>query len=178
MIRGRLLFSHVRCVAIEAGAGLLVLLKLFFNRRNLRISNFLVVLVTSRARRDRNVRGQAAQGARACNVDVAGCTFHHVAALAAFMSKPCRNAFGPGRRHERSRRLVTSGTVVARRFQILPVTIEAGIVRARHCLESSGGRQKRISPSDRRTADRIRIRHVTNRAVVVVHFLVIERHRL
>ena len=165
-------------MAIDASAGLLVLLKLFFNRRNLRISNFLVVLMTSRARRDRNVWGQAAQRACASNVDVAGCAFHRVPALATFMSEPGRNASGPGRRRERDGRLMTTGTVVARRFQILPVTIEAGIVRPRHCLESSVGRHKRISPSGRRAADRVCIRHVTDGAVVVIHFLIIEWHRL
>ena len=174
MTRRRLFLSHVRCVAVDASAGLLVLLKLFFNRRNLRISNFLVVLMTSRARRDRNVRGQVAQGARARNVDVAGGAFHHVPALAAFMSEFGRNAFGPDRRHERDGRLVTAGTVVARRFQILPVTVEAGIVRARHGLESSGGRHKRISRAGKRSGARVLVRHVTNRAVVVIHFLVIE----
>ena len=158
MTRRRLLLSHVRCMAIDASAGLLVLLKLFFNRRNLRISNLLVVLMTSRARRDRNVWGQAAQCARASNVDVAGGAFHHVPALAAFMGELDRNSFGPVRRHERDGRLVTSGTVVARRFQILPVTIEAGIVRARHCLESSGGRHKRISRARKHSGARALVR--------------------
>ena len=83
----RFLLSHVRCVAIRASTGFLVLLKLFFNRRNLRISNFLVVLMTSCARRDRHVRGQAAECARASNVDVAGSAFQHVPALAAFMTE-------------------------------------------------------------------------------------------
>lgn len=177
MARRRLLLSHVRCVAIDAGARLLVLLKLFFNRRNLRISNFLVVLMTSRTSRDRNIRGQAAQCARASDVDVAGGAFHQVPALAAFMSEPGRNAFGPDRRHERDRRLVTAGTVVTRRSQTLPMTIEAGIVRARHGLESPGGRHKRISRA-RCSGARVLVRHVTDRAVVVIHFLVIERHRL
>src|SRR5882724_778204 len=155
MTRRRLLLSHVRCMAIKASAGSLVLLKLFFNRRNLRISNFLVVLMTSCARRDGNVRGQAAQCARASNVDMAGCAFHHVPALAAFMGELDRNSFGPGRRHERDGWLVTSRTVVARRFQILPVTIEAGIVCLRHGLESPGGRHKRISRVRKRSLARV-----------------------
>src|SRR5947208_12766466 len=71
----RFLLSHVRCVAIRASTGFLVLLKLFIDRRHLRISNFLVVLMTSRARRNRHVSRQATQRPRTCDVDVASSAF-------------------------------------------------------------------------------------------------------
>lgn len=169
MTRRRFFLAYVRRVTIGTVTRLLVLLKLFFNRRNLRIGNFLVVLMTSGARSDRNVRHQSPQRARASNVDVAGRAFHHVPALAAFMSEPGRNAFGPGRRHERDRRFVTSGTVVARRFQILPMTLETSIVRARHRLEGSRRRHKRLNWSTC-----VLVRHVTDGAVVVIRFRVVE----
>ena len=173
MTRWRFLLSHVRCMAIHASAGFLVLLKLFFDRRNLRISNFLVVLMTSRARRNRHIWRQAAQRRRPRDVDVATRAFHHVPALAAFVAEFDRNALGPIRRHECFRRFVTSGTVAARRFQILPMTVETRIVRARRCLECSRGWYERISPCGRRTANRVHVRRVTHRAVVVIWFFVV-----
>ena len=52
-----------------------------------------------------------------------------------------RKAFGPGGRREPGRSFVTSGTVVTRRFQILPMTIKAGIVigKISHVREISFG---------------------------------------
>ena len=145
MTRRRFLLAYIRRVAISTFTRLLVLLKLFFNRRNLRISNFLVVLMTSGACGDRNIGQQAAQRARASNVYVASRAFHHVAALTAFMSELERNAFGPDCRHERDPRFVTSGTVIARRLQILPMTVETGVVRVRRCLKGPRGRDKRLN---------------------------------
>ena len=142
MARWRFFLSHVQRMAISASARLPVLRKLFFDRHGLRISRLLVVLVTGYARRYRHIWRQAAQRRRPRDVDVATRAFHHVLALPAFMNEFGRNAFGPGGRRERVRRFVTSGTVAARRFQILPMTSKTGIVRARRCLECSGGRHE------------------------------------
>ena|SRR5438128_1770150 len=56
MTRWRFLFADIRRVAIGATATLLPLLKLFFDCRDPGISRLFIVLVTSRADRNRNIR--------------------------------------------------------------------------------------------------------------------------
>src|SRR5947208_15925743 len=112
------------------------------------------------------------------DVDVASSAFHHVGALAAFVAEFDRNAPGPIRRRERYRRFVTAGAITAGRLFIFPMTIETRIVRVRHCLERSGGRNERVSPAGRGTANRVCFRRVADRAIVVIRFLVVEWPRL
>src|SRR2546428_102437 len=66
-----------------------------------------------------------------------------------------REAFGPGGRRERVRRFVTSGTVAARRFQILPMTIKAGIVRARRGAQVTHHANGWASANERLTREKL-----------------------
>ena len=96
----RLLLADIRRVAIGAVRGLLVLLKLFFDRRDFWIGRLLVVLMTSDARGDWNIWSKTAQRASPRNVDVTGRAFHHMLALAAFVTEHCGNTFWRGLCHE------------------------------------------------------------------------------
>ena len=87
MTRRRLFLPHVRRVAIRTTACLLKLLELFLDRDEFWVGRFFVVLVTSCAGGDRNIRRQSAQSAGASNVDVAGRAFHHVLASAALVTE-------------------------------------------------------------------------------------------
>ncbi len=86
MTRWWLLLADVRGVAIRAAARFLELRQFFFNRGDLRISSFLIILVASCAGGDRNVGREPAQRTRPRNVDVACPALHHVFALAAFVA--------------------------------------------------------------------------------------------
>ncbi len=88
MTRRRFLPANIRCVTVGAGAGLLVLLELFFDRYRFWIGRLLAVSVASRARRDRHVRSQSTQRVGPRNVDVAGGAFQRVLAFAAFVTEP------------------------------------------------------------------------------------------
>ena len=87
--RRRFLPANVRCVTVATGAGLLVLLELFFDRYRLWISRLSAVFVASRTRRDGHVRSQSPQRVGPRNVDVASSAFQHMLAFAAFVAEPC-----------------------------------------------------------------------------------------
>lgn len=137
MTRWGFLLPDILDVAIYAAIGLLVMLKLFFDGRDLRISRLLIVLVTSSARSDRDVGRQSTQSACARNVDMAGRALHNVFAFATFMTEHLGRAFRCEHRHERSGRLVATGAVVAGRLLTLPMTVEAGVMSVRDGLEKS-----------------------------------------
>ncbi len=150
MTRWRLLLTDIWCVTIRAFAGLFVLRKLFFDRHRLWIGRLLIVFVTTRARGDRHVRRQPAQRSRASNIDVASRAFEDVFAFAAFVRELCRDSFQAESDHESRSRLVTTGTIICRRLQILPMTIKARIVTVRHRLVRIGQRWIRGSNRQRR----------------------------
>src|SRR5229473_7238602 len=135
MTRGRFLLPHILNVAIGAVRGLLVLFKLFFDRRDFWICRLLVVLMTSDARGDWNIGSKTAQRASARNVDVTGCAFHHMLALAAFVTEHCGNTFGRYLCHEGCGGFVTTAAVVAGGLLIFPMTVEARVMTMRHCLK-------------------------------------------
>src|ERR1700694_449644 len=135
MTRGRFLLPHILNMAIGAAIRLLVLLKLFFDRRDFWIGRLLVVLMTSDARGDWNIRSKTAQRASPRNVDVTGRAFHHMLALAAFVTEHCRNTFGCCLCHEGCGGFVTTGAVVTGRLLIFPMTVEARVMTMRHCLK-------------------------------------------
>ena len=85
----RLLFAHIRSVAIGARTGFLVLLEFLFNRHDLWIRRLLVVFMARHACRNRDVRRQSAQCAGARNVYVAGRAFHYVLAFSTFVIELC-----------------------------------------------------------------------------------------
>ena len=87
MTRRRFLRSNVRRVAINASVGRLILREFFFNRDDLGVGRFLVVLVTGHARSDGHVRRQAAQRAGPGNIDVASGALAYVFPFAAFMTE-------------------------------------------------------------------------------------------
>lgn len=139
MTRRRLFRSDIGRVAVTARIRLLKLGKLFFNRNQLRVGRFLIVLVTSGAGSDGHIRRQPSQGRGTRNVDVTGSTFQDVFALTAFMTELCRNAFRCQHGHECARRFVTTGAIVVNRLLIFPVTAETRIVTAGHCFEELAG---------------------------------------
>lgn len=162
MTQWRVLFADLRGVAISACICLLALLKLFFNRRNLRIGRLLVVLVTGRTDGNRNIGRQSSQAARSCNIDVAGRALHHMFALAALVTELDGDSFWQIVGCEGSRRLVTSGAVVARRLLILPMTVKTRVMRIWSRLERSRRRHERVRPSGNWRFDRVHISDVTN----------------
>ncbi len=174
MTRRRLLLANFGSVTVGALAGFLVLCKFVFDRHGLWISDFLAVFVAVRAGGDWYVGRQSAQSAGARNVDVARCAFIYVCALAALMRELCRDTFWSQYCDERRRRLVAAAAVFAGRFQILPMTVKACIVTMRHRLEWI--EHRRIGRRGRKRRDRERlIRLMTDRAVVVIGFLVVKR---
>ena len=135
MTRRRFLRSNVRRVAINASVGRLILREFFFNRNDLGIGRFLVVLMTGRACRDRHVGRQPAQTRGPRDVDVTRGAFHHVLALTAFVTELRRNALRHQHWHKCARSFMTTAAVVIDWFLILPVTDKTGIMTARHGLE-------------------------------------------
>ena len=140
MTRRRLLLANLRRMTIGAVRRLLVLFKLFFNCGHLGIRRLLIVFVAACTRSDWNIGGQSPYAAGARDVDVTGRTFHDVLTLAAFMIKFGRNSPGQRGRSERRRGFVTTGAVNAGRVFVLPVAVEACIVRLRHRLERANCR--------------------------------------
>ena len=153
-------------ISASAIAGFLELVKLHFDRHHLGIGRFLAVPVARSTGGNRNVGSKSAQSARPGNIDVAGGALHHMFAFAAFMAEFSGLARRPVQRDKRSRRLVASVTVIVNRLLTFPVTIEAGIVRARPGFESSGGRREGIRQSRRD----VLVRHVADRTIVVISF--------
>ena len=135
MARWRFLFPHLLNVTVHTAIRLLVLLKLFFDGCDFRISRLLIVLVTSRARSNWDVGRQSAQRAGARNVDMAGRALHDVFAFATFMAEHHRYALRLELRYERSGGLVTTGTVVASWLLILPMAVETRVMRVGRSLE-------------------------------------------
>lgn len=177
MTRRRLLPADVGRMAIGAFARLPELLQLSFDRHRLRVGRLLALAMTRRASVDWHVRRQPAQSARARDVDVARRALGNVLALAAFVCKLCRNAFRLSHGDKRGRGLVATRAVILRRLLVRPVTIETRIMRARHRLERVQRRGIRV----RRRQSHDRQRHVglmTDRAIVVIGFLIIEGPRL
>ncbi len=162
MTQRRFPFADLRGMAISACICLLPLLELFFNRCNFRIGRLLVVFVTGRADGNWNIGRQSAQGARLCNIDVAGRALHHMFAFAALVTELDGNSFWQILRCEGLRRPMTSGAVVARRFLILPMTVKTCVMSIWSCLESPRRRHERIRPPGNRRFDRIHIGDVTN----------------
>ena len=173
MTRRRLFLSQLRRVAIGAATRLLKLLELLFNRSHLRIGRLLVVLVTSSACGDWNIRSQSTQSAGAGDVNVTGRAFHHVLALTAFMTEPRRLTRRRIDRCEGSSRLMTPATVVAGRFLIFPMTVEARVMTVRHCLEKVVRLCCGVRLWRERREDQVVVPLMANRAVVVVGFLII-----
>ena len=172
MTRRRLLLPNFGSVTVSALTSFLVFRKFVFDRHGLWISDFLTVLVAVRAGGDWYVGRQSAQGARARNVDMARCAFIYVCALAAFMRELRRDPLWSQRRDERRRSFVAAATVIAGRLQILPMTLKARIVAVRHRLERI--KHRRIERRGRWRRDRkCSIRLMTDRAVVVIRFLVV-----
>lgn len=169
----RLLPAHIQSVTIRAAAGLLVLLKLFFDRSDLWIRSFLVVLVTSSANRNRHIWSQSAQRARPRDVDMARRAFHHVLALAAIMTELCRHALWPIHWHKGDGRFMASGTILADWLLTFPMTIETLIMGVRVSLESTRRRHEAIRPAQRRSDDCSLVGYMTDRAVVVIGLLLI-----
>jgi hypothetical protein len=168
-----LLLTDIRRVAIGALARFLKLREFIFDAFDvLTIGICLAVFVALSACRNRHIGSQSAQRAHPGDIYMTARALGEVMIFTAFMIKlhgfsrwPC------GGNKSSLRRLVTTAAVIARRLLILPVTIEAGIMCLRHCLESSGGRDKRINPASRRRAGRARVRRMTERTVVVIDFL-------
>ena len=173
MTRRRLLITHLRGVAINAIALGLKLHQLFFDCRDLWISNSLIVLVTSSADSDRHIRGHSHQRAATSDVDVTGSAFLHVLSFAAFVTKFGGDSFRPDTRNKSLRWFMTAAAVVARRLLILPVTVEAQVMTVRHPLESKTRWFESIGRAVRRYIDERIIRDMADRAVVVVSFLVL-----
>src|SRR5258708_361141 len=69
--------------------------------------------------------------------------------------------------------LMATAAVVARRFQILPVTVETGVMRMRQGLEVSIGRWIACSRRNQRNRFPAVIRLMTDRAVVVISFCLV-----
>ena len=171
MTRRRFLLANIRRVAIRAVAGLLKLRNFRFDGHNLRtIGDCLVVPVACSTRVYGNVRGKALESARPRNVDMAGRALLDMIFFATLMTELRGLALRPIHRDKRSAKLMASAAVVARRFLTFPVTIETRIVCVRHRLESSLRGQEGISPGGGDTA----IRHVTDRAVVIIRLLVVD----
>ena len=135
MTRRRFLRSHVRRVTINAGVGRLILREFFFNRDDLGVGRFLVVLMTGRAGRDRHVGRQPAHTRGPRDVDVTRGAFHHVLALTAFVTELCRNALRHQHWHKCARSFVTTAAVIIDWFLIFPVAGKTRIMTARHGLE-------------------------------------------
>ena len=172
-----LLLAHVWSVTIRAVAGCLELLQLSFNRYRFWICRLLAVPMTRRAGVNGNIRRQATQRIRACDVDVAGSAFRHVFAFAALMGEFGRDSFRRIHRDKLFRQLVTATTVAAQRFLKLPVTIKASVVTARQRLEWI--EQRWVRRCRRQVRDRqVLVRLMTDGAVVVIRLLVNGWHRL
>ena len=167
----RFLLSHIRRVTVSAILRLLELRQFIFDRRDLRISSFLVVLVARRTDRNRDIGRKSPQCTCPRDVDVTGRALHGVLAGPAFMTEFCRVAFRGKLCHESSGRFVASTAVFAGRFLIFPMTSKAGIMRARHRLEESVRFSRRINGRRQRNGKDLTIRLMTDRAVVVVRFI-------
>ena len=120
----RFFLAHIRGVAIQTGARLLILRELFFDRHGLRIRSLLAVLVTRCAGGDRHVRRQASQRACAGDIDVASGALQRMFAFAAGVIELRGNALRPVAISKAGRSLVTSSAVSGSRFFIFPVTVE------------------------------------------------------
>jgi hypothetical protein len=158
-------------VAITAITTLLELLKFSFDRYGFWISSFLAIAMTTGASIYGNVGRQAAQGAGARDVDMAGGAFHHVFAFAAFMRKFQGDSFRRVYCQERRCRFVTTGAIVRGRFFVFPVTGKAGVMRVRPGFERSIRGRKSVRP---RRSDSARVRDVADRTVVVIRFGVVD----
>src|SRR2546423_14910126 len=170
----RFLLPNVGRVTVSTFAGLLVLVELFFNRHGLWISRLLVVFVAISARGDWHVGREPTQGCGARDVDVAGRAFHHVLAFAAFVRELGRTPFGRERRDESRRRFMTAGTIILRWLFRFPMTSKASLMRPRHRLERM--KHRRVGCGQRQSNDRERhVGLMTDRAVVVIGFLIINR---
>ena len=177
MTRRRLFLPNIRGMTIGAVARLLELPKLVFNRNDLRVRGLLAVLVAGRARRYRNVGCQSAQRACPGDVDVTGGALLNVIFFSTFVTEHRGFAWRQIDANESSGRFVTTATVVAGRLQILPVAIEAGVVRMRHGLVVSIWHRIPCSRGNQRNRFPAVIRLVTDRTVVVVEFRLIVRAR-
>ena len=170
-----LLLAHILRVAIRAVRGLLVLLKLFFDRRDFWIGRLLVVLMTSDARGDWNIKSKTAQRASPRYVDMTGRAFHHMLALAAFVTEHCGNTFRRYLCNEGCGGFVTTGALVAGGLLIFPMTTEARIMAMRHCLEKlirlhRLGRHAGLRQEWR--DDQVVVPLMADRTVVVIRFFV------
>lgn len=169
----RLPLAHVLGVAIRAAACLLKLSQFVFDRSDLRVRSLLVVLVTRRAGRYRNVGRQSAERARPGDVDVTGGALLHMIFFPTFVTEHGGRSLRRIDRGEAGGRLMTTGAIIAGRLQIFPMTVEACVMRMRHGFEVSIGLRARIRGKDqRRNVPRV-IRLVADRTVVVIGFLVV-----
>lgn len=173
MTRRRLLLANIRRVAIRAAARLLELRQFVFDRSDLRVRSLLVVLVAGRARSYRNVGRQPAERARPGDVDVTGRALLHMIVFATFVTERRGRSFRRIDRGETGDRLMATAAVVTRRLLILPVTVETGVMRMRHGFEVSIGRRIPCSWGNQRNHVPAVIRLVTERAVVVIGFLLV-----
>ena len=173
MAGGRFLPADILGGAIRAAAGLLNLRQLVFDRSDLRVRSLLVVLVTGRAGRYRNVGRQSAERARPGDVDVTGGALLDMIFFATFVTEHRRRSLRRIDRGETGGRLMTTAAIVARRLQVLPMTVEACVMRMRHGFEVSIGLRTRIRRKRQRRNVPCVIRLVTDRTVVVIGFRLI-----
>ena len=162
MARRRLFPSHVWRMAIVALAGLLELRQLTFDRHDIFVSDRLVVIVAGFATGNRHIRSKTAQGPGSRNIDVTGRALSHVCTLAALMTELRRLARRQIQTDKRGRRLMTTSTIVAGRPLVLPVTVEAGVVRVRHGFEEPVWLRCRIRRGRERNNVRNVVRQVTD----------------
>ncbi len=174
MTRRRLFPSHVWRMAIVTLAGLFELCQLTFNRHDVFVSDRLVVIVAGFANGNRYVRSKTAQRDRSRNIDMTGGALGHVCTLAALMTELRRLARRQIKTNKRGRRLMTTSTIITGRPLILPVTVEARVVRVRHGFEDPVWLRCRIRRGRERNHVRNVVRLVTDRAVVVIRFLLIQ----
>ena len=177
MTRRRLLRSNLRRVAIDASIRGLILREFFFNRDDLGVSRFLIVFVTSRTRRDGDVGRQTAHARGTRDVDMTRGAFHHVLALAAFVTELRRNALRHRQRHKRIRSFVTTGAVVIDGLLIFPVASKTSIMAPRDCLEELAELIAWVRSRQRLRAQQFIVALMTDGAVVVVSFLLVPRER-
>ena len=130
----RLFLTHIRRVAIGAGTRFPELRELVFDRSDLRIRGLLVVLVARRTRGHRNVGRESAQRRRSRDVDVTSSALLDMVVLAAFVTEHRGLTWRQIDADERRSRLMASGTVVTRRLQIFPMTVETRVMRMGHGL--------------------------------------------
>ena len=173
MAHRRLLGADLGCVAIRAAISLLKLRQFLFNRNDFRIGRLLVVLMTSSARSDGNIGSQPPERAHARNIDMTGRAFHHMLALAAFVTEFRGLTHRQTEGHEQSGRPMAAGAVIADGFLIFPMAVEARVVTLRHGFERPDRWFKNIGRAWGGNVDERVVGDVTDRAVVVIRFLLV-----